>query len=38
MFLRKLNYNNDDRVLSTRNDTFQIQTTSDFSQYKTSLY
>ena len=36
--MRKLNYNNDDRVLSTRNDTFQIQTTSDFSQYKTSFY
>lgn len=36
--IRKLNYNNDDRVLSTRNDTFQIQTTSDFSQYKTSFY
>ena len=36
--MTKLNYNNDDRVLSTRNDTFQIQTTSDFSQYKTSFY
>ena len=36
--MRKLNYYNDDRVLSTRNDTFQIQTTSDFSQYKTSFY
>ena len=36
--MRKLNYNNDDRVLSTRNDTFQIQTTSDFSQYKSSFY
>ena len=36
--MRKLNYNNDDRVLSTRNDTYQIQTTGDFSQYKTSFY
>ena len=36
--MRKLNFNNDDRNLSTRNDTYPLQTNSDFSQYKSSFY